>query len=286
MRSDSSGPFTTLLMMVPLVVVPLLAVFGIPQFAPISASPSGDDKEFDIDFDLEPTGSAAAKTAAPPSGDIFAPYSSAGANAAVSSPSAAPTTATEGEGLFSAVGENQGWSDPFQQPQSQSQAPSPAAASAPPSRANTPAAAPWNPPEAALREWELDAARASEIGSSTSGDIRESTAVVRNNFNEPAPARSDERSAAPLTWRSAVDRLNRLGIGDFQLERGERDLFLFSCSYSPPDRPRVSHRFEAEAAEPLAAVEDVLRQVEGWSQLRVAETTRAPRAAVNEPDTK
>ncbi|MEZ6047288.1 MAG: hypothetical protein R3C11_17240 [Planctomycetaceae bacterium] len=33
MRQSSSGPITTILMLIPLVVVPLLAMFGLPSFS-------------------------------------------------------------------------------------------------------------------------------------------------------------------------------------------------------------------------------------------------------------
>lgn len=78
------------------------------------------------------------------------------------------------------------------------------------------------------------------------------------------PAALGIRQREPLTWGAAVDRLNQLGIRQFKLEPGQRDGFHFSCYFTPRDNPRVTHRFEAESAEPLQAVEDVLIQVEDW----------------------
>ena len=80
-------------------------------------------------------------------------------------------------------------------------------------------------------------------------------------------------TASGLTWREAARRLEEVGITDFRLERGQSsDRFLFFCRFSPGGDARIIQRFEAEAAEPLAAVEDVLTQVEAWLQHRYAQS--------------
>jgi hypothetical protein len=72
-----------------------------------------------------------------------------------------------------------------------------------------------------------------------------------------------------LTWRDAVQRLNAMGIRNFRLEAGHQpSQFLFYCSYTPRDNARVSYRFEAEADEPLRAVERVLEQIDTWLAAR------------------
>ena len=74
-----------------------------------------------------------------------------------------------------------------------------------------------------------------------------------------------------LTWKSARNRLTELGVTHFHLERGSTDdSFLFVCMFSPGDDPRVTRRFEAEAPEPLAAVDGVLGQIDTWMQRRFA----------------
>ncbi|QDT40619.1 hypothetical protein Pan241w_06770 [Gimesia alba] len=73
----------------------------------------------------------------------------------------------------------------------------------------------------------------------------------------------------PATWSAAVQKLNELGIRDYRLEPGVRpNEFLFSCTYSPPHNPRISRRFEAEALDPLKAVIKVLQQVDEWNQTK------------------
>lgn len=85
--------------------------------------------------------------------------------------------------------------------------------------------------------------------------------------------RSDSSFREPpvkdLTWSSAVERLNDLEIRNFRLEPGPRKgLFVFICSYTPSESPTVSYRFEAEADQPLQAVQKVLDQIVEWRQRR------------------
>ncbi|MDA1016023.1 MAG: hypothetical protein O3A00_16400 [Planctomycetota bacterium] len=73
----------------------------------------------------------------------------------------------------------------------------------------------------------------------------------------------------PLTWRTAIARLNHLGISEYRLEPGLREHeFLFSCRFTPSDNPRLTRLFMAEAVEPLRAVGKVIEQVEQWKRLR------------------
>ena len=72
-----------------------------------------------------------------------------------------------------------------------------------------------------------------------------------------------------LTWRRAVHRLNELGIHQFRLEPGrDQGEFYFSCEFSLEQDSRITRRFEAEATEPLQAVELVLRQIDEWTSRR------------------
>jgi hypothetical protein len=63
MRSSSSGPIATFLMLIPLCIVPLLAFFGVPQVHPLSASP-------DVELGSESKSGSAGRNAAD---DGFAP---------------------------------------------------------------------------------------------------------------------------------------------------------------------------------------------------------------------
>jgi hypothetical protein len=79
------------------------------------------------------------------------------------------------------------------------------------------------------------------------------------------PKATSRQDLEPLTWRTAVERLNSLGIRHFRLSPGERmQEYQFSCIYTPADNPRITYRFEAEAGEPLEAVKKVLAQIDDW----------------------
>ena len=105
------------------------------------------------------------------------------------------------------------------------------------------------------------------------GDREISTASAevddREPFRRTVPAddsRLQETTAAirqPQTWREVVSRLNVLGIRDYRLSAGNQpNEFHFSCFFSPKENPRVTHRFEAQANEPLLAVQQVLTQID------------------------
>ncbi|MGD9854903.1 MAG: hypothetical protein AB7U20_08120 [Planctomycetaceae bacterium] len=69
------------------------------------------------------------------------------------------------------------------------------------------------------------------------------------------------------TWHSAAGRLREMGIDDYRLERGNRnDSFLFICQFAPGGDHRIVQRFEAEAAAPMAAVQQVITQIDHWRQ--------------------
>ncbi|MDP1795992.1 MAG: hypothetical protein Q8K78_00850, partial [Planctomycetaceae bacterium] len=109
---------------------------------------------------------------------------------------------------------------------------------------------------------------ASSIVDAMPGSYRRTRTVADTADTAPKrlPVRSVSVVADPqLTWRDAVQKLNALEIRNFRLEPGQQPMqFLFSCSYTPRDNPRVSHWFEAEADEPLRAVERVLEQIDTW----------------------
>lgn len=116
------------------------------------------------------------------------------------------------------------------------------------------------------------------------GDLSTSGKLSLDDIPEPAPSKlgaSLERSARkpnlpeslpvenedPPTWEAATQRLKELGIRTTKLENLTREgQFLFSCSFTPGKNPMISRRFEAVAAKPLLAVQDVLRQINEWQE--------------------
>ena len=99
-------------------------------------------------------------------------------------------------------------------------------------------------------------------------------AIAFSDAGTPAPQR------ATLTWREASLKLTELGIQKYHLERGhESGMFLFVCMFSPGDDPHVLHRFEAESPDPLVAVNAVIAQVDEWLQDRYASAGSPRRTA-------
>ena len=79
-----------------------------------------------------------------------------------------------------------------------------------------------------------------------------------------------------------MGRLNALGIRDYQLQPGEREgEFNFSCRFAARGNPQVIHRFEAEAPDPLDAVNQVLRQLDDW-RARHADRRQASRDSASD----
>ena len=251
MHSPSSGPFTTLLMLVPLIVVPLLAIFGIPQFMPVIASPSSEEDD---------------------SG--FAPNAVLGVGRS--------TRHTADEMLASAssrLNPDQKMAESFAANAGQSQA-NPFREFEQPSLDNPLKQQPeatWVPPLISMAGWELDSKQSSEARPanrdrgrphdsaflSLDDFSRERKLARKRNKRDPAFIKPE----TPLTWQSAVRWLNELGIHHYQLEPGQHENeFYFSCSFSPGNNSRITQRFEAEAAEPLRAVEKVLVQIENWQK--------------------
>jgi hypothetical protein len=88
-------------------------------------------------------------------------------------------------------------------------------------------------------------------------------------FNDSQLEQTSATDRLPQTWREVVSRLNSLGIRDYRLSAGTQpNEFHFNCFFSPRDNPRVTHCFEADANEPLLAVQQVLAQIEEWQNER------------------
>jgi hypothetical protein len=93
--------------------------------------------------------------------------------------------------------------------------------------------------------------------------------VRRSRAKDASVAKPREEVEKPLTLQSAIERLNELDVRNFRLESGrEAGQYIFVCSYAPADTPRVSYRFEAEADEPMKAVQKVLDQIVEWQRQR------------------
>lgn len=262
---------TTLLLLVPILAVPMLAIFGIPNFAPAVASPLGDD--------AWQTPAASPGGAAPAFADAAGPQGQSNAqngldfsnnprqsNLERNVPWPGRTRSETAERTHPNPQLNAGSYEGFDRSAAV------VTPTAPPRRLPLgqepaqPPAWPSSGQEGAIQP----------VGFTVPGEF-----AGPPKYERPAPSEIEQtgfdasatRGARPprvlppatpsLTWQGAVKRLNELDISNFRLEPGsDPNQFLFMCSYTPPENPQVSYRFEAEASEPLKAVEKVLAQVE------------------------
>jgi hypothetical protein len=306
MRSGIHGTFATLLLMVPLLSIPALAIFGIPQFAPVVASPLDEG----LDTDRERRVGQSARSAddgfldslddAPEFGsNLGDPESGSPSGQSGFMPGhvgeSVPIKRNGGRGI------NRDWASPSSERsfadtanpmprfQGQNQAPSTERQFAQFSSESSPRNSngegfnddrPLTESRDTSLDFRQDALQAigeapvpvqqppSGRGTELAGPRvfqRQRDRLPETNSQIRQISAEDE----PLTWQSAVRRLNELEIRNFRLQPAHREnQFMFICSYTPSDSPRVSYRFEAEADEPLKAVEKVLEQIAEWQQRR------------------
>jgi hypothetical protein len=305
MRSPLSGPIATLFMFVPLVAIPLLAVFGIPQFS--SLSPPAQVEELKFASDKEKPAPKVSQPDGELAGGVQVTESGASAQPAVGTPSR-PANDTDPFAEFARAPEGDA-----AQPQQQESRPAKSVADGrtvaqgqrpqrwPTDETGTsppkdPAAAGdpgFNEGKTASNDRDPALAEASNPGPTAE---KRSKAGTRLTAAFDAHDRSPERdrglsnTANDLSdeakgWKTAIARLNALGIRDYQLQPGEREgEILFSCRFVSRHNPRVMQRFEAEAGEPLQAVQRVLQQIDEWkgrrSEARDRTSSREPASKV------
>jgi hypothetical protein len=236
MRSQTGSSLSTLVFLVPLLGVPLMAIFGVPQFVPVIASSTSDNAARPAETRRSRgVGESAAATAFVSEDssrkdeqidDLFRPAKSAPRD---SRPSRGDALGRETKFIETSQGVDN-----------------------------------W------LTQTSAED-RAAEIFSDRSkfkqlGELRGGSSPVRSSrSSERTPHHSPESSDQGLTWRDAVRQLNELGIHEFRLEPGRQlGEFYFACEFTPDRDVRITRRFEAEAKEPLLAVAAVLRQIDQW----------------------
>lgn len=235
MNGKGGSSLGTLLFSVPLAAIPLMAIFGIPQFAPLVASPerSGSyDRHSDehrSDVRLR-GGRRQADEFEDELADSDAPEFDSDRRPSLDRSLAERSNRSAGRG----------------RPQRES------AEEWPQSQLGDDRQT--DPPAIAQNEDRLER--------------RATPAIDELPVASDAPAQPAEIG---LTWKSAAERLQELGITSYHLEPGANPTsFLFICSFCPEQNSNVTMRFEAEAADPLVAVDDVLAQINTWQQKQSA----------------
>lgn len=279
MRSGIHGTFATMLLMIPVLSIPALAIFGIPQFAPVVASPLDEnprqDRERRVGKSARPTSDFMDDLEdAPEFGSEPVDRDSRNAPGRLGNRDVRtrndhfnPDSRTKSRFKEMNTDSRSPWED---EPQDELPRDDDVGNRPAPKRfQDYPDDQPGNrlqgqPPIAELAPFDQEQDRRPR-GKKTEqpkGFDRPSNSQPENGVDY---RRSLETES--LTWKEAVRRLNDLEIRNFRLQPGlHENQFAFSCMYTPSDNPRVSTRFEAEADEPLKAVEKVLAQIEVWQQ--------------------
>ncbi len=245
MRSQSGSSLSTLVFLVPLLGVPLMAIFGVPQFVPVIASSASDDagrpattrRSHGVGESAAATGLASEKSSRDAASrederidDLFRSAKSVPRD---SRPLRGESSGRETKFIETAQGADT-W---LTQTTAEDQAA------------------------------DIFAARPNMKSNGERGGV--SSPVSSPRTGGLTPPRSPESSDQGLTWRDAVRQLNELGIQEFRLEPGRQlGEFYFACEFTPDRDTRITRRFEAEAKEPLLAVAAVLRQIDEWMPRR------------------
>lgn len=242
MNGKGGGSLGTLLFSVPLAAIPLMAIFGIPQFAPVAASPEQIDP-----YERDPAPSVRQKNPDDPlssneRGDLRSPVpGSSGRD---------PRSLSGGSSRFGSEGGTRQ------------------------ERPNG-LASPWSSSADLYAASGASADRGGQQLDSYNRSLSERATAQATGQRYPSGTARSSTGTPTLNWQTAARRLNELGVGNYHLEPGADPLsFLFVCCFCPDESASVTMRFEAEAADPLEAVDDVLGQVEHWMRQQSAETGR------------
>ena len=275
----------TILLMIPVLTIPSLAIFGIPQFAPVVASPLEEEGQNDRERRV-------GHSARLPHDELFEDVEGFGADKGLDREgplrkrSASDSPNRKSRPPRDRLASTAGWGDDLQRVPEQPQRPR---TSSPADDGITNRTTPEDLGENLDIKYER---RRRNSGDGADAPSRPLTDPSNNRIqlighSEDVPEQEPQRNSAPrnlvdprdsqsrefnkdeVTWGAAVERLNQLDIRSFRLEPGSRTgLFVFICSYSPAETSSVSYRFEAEADQPLKAVQKVLDQVIEWQQRR------------------
>jgi len=285
MRSKSNDFFSTILMLIPLVAVPMLAIFGIPEISPVKKSALNENDSFgsegsansqveEISFDassheidLGGEGNLAGRSRSH--------QNRAGSESPFEKMAASPKGSMDREEWLPPAGALEGWElepAPSQREPDQKMVDMTSAGQVPIQPLNN----------SSIQPASFDGAQPSSNEAGPFGQEIRQVGNEINPFEQTSPADQAVANEVdkqfrlraetmlrrdPATWSAAVQKLNELGIRDYRLKPGDRpNEFLFSCSYSQPHNPRISRRFEAEALDPLKAVIRVLQQVDEWNR--------------------
>jgi hypothetical protein len=237
MSSSNQGSFSTFLLSLPLAGVAFMAMFGVPQFAPVMAH-NNDEELVRGDRRRGERGSRDEE-------DVFSDFDQASPFENAPQFGSARSSEQASEGGMASGWATQPAADPGRHEYGRQQV-----VQAPQSTQQ------FQQQPLATPEW----ARGAE----------QAPAVESRNTLQGTQATSSTREL--LDWHAASRKLNEIGIEKYHLEPGEEEgSFLFVCLFTPASSPNVTRRFEAEARDPLHAVNAVLAQIDDWLKQQYAQ---------------
>lgn len=293
MRSSGNGPFGVLLLTAPLVAVPLLAIFGIPQFVPgVDASPLSEHSEAGFeDGNENPRAQKSRRRSSVD--DLFDPLPP-DQSSDYSLAEDLPRTeledredALEGYRMarpgeqFADASSSELWFENQRKRENGSEGEDEI------DRDEFDRTESTRGIQESRREMEDDDYdRPAGNRRSTSRDLEpvnpprelEFEESPQNIGSDHEPERKAPRSKRTeetvvyeeFSWRQASKRLRELGNNvrhyfDYDIEK---ETYVFHCELSPLDDPGVVQEFQAQGHEPLTTVREVIKQVERWSKNR------------------
>ena len=235
-----AGAISSLLMSLPLIAVPCLAVFGLPSMGPATAEAEADDA---IELGLSDSSAADAlghSSDQPPADGGFSPIVDA-----------APATPADTQ--FAAESRNdrraiESTSDRRGASANHAIGIGEELASTLPPRPTGPATG------------------TTTVAENPFADVQ---AEVVTQASASSGRESADTTAASLqgSWEQVIAQLKNKGVEDFFLANGEADgEFYFTCFFNTGNN--TTQRFEAEGVTPLDAASTVLAEVEEWQRTR------------------
>ena len=289
MQISGGGPLGLLLMIAPLAAIPVFAIVGVPHFVPVAASGADEDEFADLDeaslsLPQSPTSAPApARLDVRSADDLYAPVTEPPrSRMAIASPDRErrPSMAPAPGGKPRSPSR---WMPPSEA-LDQWEVRADAADTVMPSRKNDSAASTSGTIAEKSEELEtpgndddIDNGRVSADEFNPDLLNADRANPSKNRHRPPAPEHADALAASfneQAGWQKAAQRLKKLGIRKFRLDSQiDEQRFVFTCSFTAPENPQVVRRFEADADNPLEAVQRVLEQIDEWRRGGAADQT-------------
>jgi hypothetical protein len=225
MQSDSSGTFTAIFMLIPLVAVPYFAIRGTKDLNGLPSVSGQDEVAFDSSDGFDDGSDASFGGEAPPF------------------PSDEPLVMNEPAG--SVGSSSDGWPDPFGSPQ--------------PVPFGTELADGGSIGDQLDRQQQkLGRNNLDGTSSLLSGEESDSAPVENVLHTEP-----QSKSEVARRWEAGIQNLRTAGMQNYRVE-SLRDKSMYFVSAFFPGQSGVMRRFEGEGKHPLNALQSVTEQVANW----------------------